>query len=103
MSVTTLVTHLFTEHTPLEKHLRTATTILILAGVLFHSSVFEVAYPNRLVQLYAYPWWRLCLVLLVALATWWCPRVGLATALAVYLYFIDMDTLTNKVFTQSSK
>ncbi len=103
MNVSNLLTQLFTEHTPLERALRTGTTILILAGVLLHSSVFEVAYPNRLVSLYAYPWWRLLLVSLVALATWWCPRVGLATALAVYLYFIDMDTLTNKVFTQSSK
>jgi len=72
---------------------------LILVGVLFlaillFGSVFEISYPHRLVELYAYPWWRLFLVCFVVISTWWCPRVGLLAALAVFFYLNDMHTLT---------
>ena len=86
----------FEEHTPIERHLRTGVTILIFAYVLLSSTVFEASYPKRLVHLYAYPWFRLLLVCLVGLGTWWCPRVGLALGIAVFFYFHDMDLLTSE-------
>ena len=87
----------FEEHTAIDNYLRTGVTIIILAYVLLYSTVFEATYSKRLVDLYAYPWFRLLLVGLVGLGTWWCPRVGLALALAVFFYFNDMHILTNKV------
>ena len=87
--------NLFREHSPTEEFLRTATAVLIFGYVLLFSTVFEATYPTRLVELYAMPWWRLLVVGLVALGAWWCPRVGLALAVAVYFYLNDMHILTS--------
>ena len=48
-----------------------------------------------MVDFYVQPWWRFLIVSLVAVASWWSPRVGLVTALAVFLYLNDMDILTS--------
>ena len=83
------------EGSPFEKNLRTATTIFILAYVLFRGSVMEASYPTRLVELYVYPWWRFLIIGIVMLGTYWCPRVGLALAIAVFFYLNDMHVLTS--------
>ena len=90
---------LFREHTRFEEKLRTGVTIFILGYVLLFSTVFEVQYPTRIVELYAYPWWRLLVILLVAIGAWWCPRVGLALGIAVFFYLNDMHTLTSPFLT----
>lgn len=94
---------LLQENTRFEKGLRTFVTVFILGYVLLFSTVFEAHYPTRIVELYAYPWWRLLIVLLVAVGTWWCPRVGMALAIAVFFYFNDMHILTNPFLSQKSK
>jgi hypothetical protein len=68
---------------------------IILVYILFFGSVFEISYSKRVVELYAYPWWRLLLVSLVGIGAWWCPRVGIVLGLAIFLYLNDMDTLTS--------
>jgi hypothetical protein len=87
--------NLFREGTTTEAHLRTTVTVIILAYVVLYSTIFEARYPTRLVELYAYPWWRLLVIGLVALGAWWCPRVGLALAVAVFFYLSDMHILTS--------
>ena len=94
---------LFEEHTPFERFLRTAVTVIILGYVAFYSSVFEASYPTRMVELYAFPWWRLIVVSLVILGTWWCPRVGLAMAVAVFFYLNDMEILTSPFISSKTK
>jgi hypothetical protein len=97
------VTALFQEHTPLEAGLRTGVTVLILAYVLFFGSVFEATYPTRIVELYAMPWWRLVVVILVGIGAWWCPRVGLALAVAAFFYLNDMHILTSPFLNAPTK
>ena len=43
---------------------------VLIVGVLLitYSTVFEVEYSQKLIQLYMYPWWRILLVLLVLCA-----------------------------------
>lgn len=94
---------IFKEGTLAESRLRTGVTVAILAYVLFFSSLFEVTYPTRIVELYAYPWWRLLVVSLVALGAWWCPRVGLAMAVAVFFYLNDMHILTSPFHSSKTK
>ena len=86
----------FKEHSPAEEYLRTGTTLTILLFVVLHSSVFGSTYPVRLQELYVHPWWRLLVIGLVGLGTWWCPRVGLATALLVFFYLNTMAALSNQ-------
>lgn len=69
--------------------------IIILLYILFAGSVFEISYPKELVDLYTYPWWRILVVVLVVVGAWWCSRIGLVMALAVFLYLNDMDVLTS--------
>ena len=78
----------------LDQYLRLGVIGLILSYVFFYGSVFEESYPHKLVELHDQPWWRLILVLLVAIGAHWCPRVGLAVGIAVYLYLNDMHILT---------
>lgn len=85
----------FDEGTPFEKNLRTAVTVIILTYVVLRGSVLETSYPTRLVELYVHPWWRILVVGLVALGAWWCPRVGLAMAIAVFFYLNDVHVLTS--------
>ena len=94
---------IFKEGTLAESRLRTGVTLAILAYVLFFSSLFEATYPTRIVELYAYPWWRLLVVSLVALGAWWCPRVGLAMAVAVFFYLNDMHILTSPFHSSKTK
>lgn len=94
---------IFKEGTLAESRLRTGVTLAILAYVLFFSSLFEATYPTRIVELYAYPWWRLLVVSLVALGAWWCPHVGLAMAVAVFFYLNDMHILTSPFHSSKTK
>ena len=94
---------LFEENSPFEQMLRVLVVVGVLSYVLFFGSVFEAHYPTRLVELYAYPWWRLLIVLLVALGAWWCPRVGLALAAAAFFYLNDMSILTSPFLTPQTK
>jgi hypothetical protein len=68
---------------------------VLIVGVLLiaYSTVFEVEYSQKLIQLYMYPWWRVLLVLLVLCASLWCPRVAIVVALAVFFYLGDIHTL----------
>jgi hypothetical protein len=88
-------TDYFREGTSFESGLRTGVTALIILYVILYGTVFEAKYPTRLVELYAFPWWRLLIVSLVALGAWWCPRVGLALGVAVFFYLSDMHILTS--------
>ena len=82
---------LFTVDTVLES----SVLLLIFSYILFFGSVFEESYSKEMVDYYVQPWWRILIVSLVVVGAWWSPRVGLAMALAVFLYLNDMDILTS--------
>ena len=72
---------------------------LALFAVLFiwlisYGSVFEREYDNKLVELFHQPWWRLLVSILLFFAAAWCPVIGLASALVIFFYFLDLETLT---------
>ena len=60
---------------------------------LYEGSVLESPYSKELVRLYGFPFWRFVLVLLVILASYWCPRVGAMLALTVFFYIEDLERL----------
>ncbi len=72
--------------------------ILVVAGLfiwnLYEGSVLESPYTKELVRLYSFPLWRAVLVLLVLLATYWCPRVGVMLAITVFFYIEDLEKLS---------
>jgi hypothetical protein len=69
--------------------------IVAVVGILlvFYSTVFEVEYSTKLVELYLLPWWRLLVTLLILVGAIWCPRVAIVVATLVFFYFADMHTL----------
>jgi len=73
-------------------------SIGLLVYLLFHATVFEMPYTARCVELYAYPWWRLFLVLSVVILAWWDIRIGVLAGISLVLYFHDMDLLTSEAF-----
>ena len=60
---------------------------------LYEGSVFEAPYDSSLVKLYGFPLFRFALVLALLVASYWCPRVGIMVALAVFFYIEDMEKL----------
>lgn len=60
---------------------------------LYEGSVFEAPYDSTLVKLYGFPLFRFALVLALLVASYWCPRVGIMVALAVFFYIEDMEKL----------
>ena len=73
--------------------LRLAMVIIISVILVLYSTVFEVEYSTKLVELYLLPWWRLLVALLIVVGAIWCPRVAIVVAALVFFYFADMHTL----------
>lgn len=72
---------------------RTLVTAILFVWNVYEGSVFESPYDKTLVRLYGFPLFRFMLVLLVLVASYWCPRVGAMTAIAVFFYIEDMEKL----------
>lgn len=70
-----------------------ATSVLFIWN-LYEGSVLESPYSKEFVQLYGFPLWRFVLVLAVLFATYWCPRVGIMLAIAVFFYIEDLEKLS---------
>ena len=68
-------------------------TAILFVWNVYEGSVFESPYDKTLVRLYGFPLFRFMLVLLVLVASYWCPRVGAMTAIAVFFYIEDMEKL----------
>jgi len=73
--------------------LRILTLVIAVVILVGYSTVFEVEYSQKLIQLYMYPWWRILAVLLVLTASLWCGRVAVLVALIVFFYVADAHTL----------
>jgi hypothetical protein len=73
--------------------LRALSIVLVGVILLNYSTIFEVEYNSKLIDLYTQPWWRLMLILLTISAAMWCPRVGILITLLVFFYLADMETL----------
>ena len=73
---------------------RILVTAILFIWNLYEGSVLESPYSKEFVKLYAFPLWRFVLVLLVFLATYWCPRVGVMLAIAVFFYIEDLEKLS---------
>jgi hypothetical protein len=72
---------------------RTLVTAILFVWNVYEGSVFESPYDKTLVRLYGFPLFRFMLVLLVLVASYWCPRVGAMAAIAVFFYIEDMEKL----------
>ena len=82
---------------------RIVVTAIFFIWNLYEGSVFEAPYDNALMNLYGFPLFRLVLVLLLVVATYWCPRVGIMVALAVFFYIEDMEKLRRPWVTYETK
>jgi uncharacterized membrane protein len=63
------------------------------AVLVMNSTVFEVKYSDKLIDLYLQPIWRILVIFLVIAAAVWCPRVGIVIALLAFFYLNDMEAL----------
>jgi len=89
--------------TMLDATARTLVVSVLLIWNLYEGSVFEAPYDKTLFQLYGFPLFRFVLVLLVLVASYWCPRVGVMLGLAVFFYFEDMEKLRRPWITYEKK
>lgn len=82
---------------------RTLVASVFLIWNLYEGSVFEAPYGKQLFSLYGFPLFRFALVLFILVASYWCPRVGVMVALAVFFYFEDMEKLRRPWITYEKK
>ena len=90
-------TSILEPHGVADTGLRTLAILGLSAWLFFYGMVFQEPYGDTLTELYLYPWWNILLVLMVAAAAIWCPRVGILAGLAVLLYLSDMAALTSPI------
>jgi hypothetical protein len=82
---------------------RIVVTSIFLIWNLYEGSVFEAPYDKTLFTLYSFPLFRFALVLLILVASYWCPRVGVMVGLAVFFYIEDMEKLRRPWITYEKK
>lgn len=69
--------------------------IFVLSIWIFSRSLlYQAEYPTRLVELYDEPMWRIAMLGLTLVTFMWCPNAGILLALAVIMYFSDLESLT---------
>ena len=56
----------------------------------------DTHYPHKLVLLYAYPLWRLFLLVAFVIGSMWSMSVSMMMGLALFFYFMDMQLLLYK-------
>ena len=60
---------------------------------LFEGTVLESPYPEALLKLYDFHFWRFLVAIAVIISSYWCPHVGAMVALTVFFYIEDLEKL----------
>jgi len=66
-------------------------TGLVFAWNLYYGALIQTAYPQSLVSLYVYPFWRVLLVMFLLVAASMSKEIALMVALAIFFYFMDVS------------
>ena len=77
----------------IEQVLKMLVVFVLFIYIVFSSTVFEVEYNKRLVNLYPHPWWRLLLVTMIVIGWHWSPLIGVLIGIIVFFYLHDMYLL----------
>ena len=77
----------------IEQVLKMLVVFVLFIYIVFSSTVFEVEYNKRLVNLYPHPWWRLLLVTMIVIGWRWSPLIGVLIGIIVFFYLHDMYLL----------
>lgn len=75
---------------------KTVFTLFFFLWNVFEGAKIDTQYPHKLVVLYFYPLWRILLVATLVAATYWCHRLGMMMAFAVFFYLMDIQLLLYK-------
>ena len=67
--------------------------LLVIVILISYSTLFEEHYSQKLTYLYIHPWWRFLVLFLLIAAALWSPRLGIMSALLIFFYLSDMNTL----------
>jgi hypothetical protein len=63
---------------------------------LIEGAVYEHQYPLAMIHIYPLAIWRIVLVVLIILASDWCPSVTLMLAFFVFFYIMDLEVTIEK-------
>ncbi len=74
---------------------RLALAVALAAWLLLVGTHLETPYPEPLVEAYALPITRIALLILVLLAGYWCPTVGILAALSYVTLGADVLFFTH--------
>lgn len=76
--------------------LKAVVVLVFFCWNLIEGAVFENEYPAVMVGLYEYPIWRVLFVILLILATEWCPNVAIMIAFTLFFYIMDIEVTMRK-------
>ena len=82
------------------KTIDSALKLILTAGLLgwniIEGAIYEHQYPLVMIHLYPLAIWRIALVVLIILASVWCPSVTLMLTYFVFFYIMDLEVTIEK-------
>ena len=82
------------------KTIDSALKLILTAGLLgwniIEGAIYEYQYPLVMIHLYPLAIWRIALVVLIILASDWCPSVTLMLTYFVFFYIMDLEVTIEK-------
>ena len=80
----------------IDSALKLILTVGLLGWNIIEGAIYEHKYPLVMIYLYPLAIWRIALVVLIILASDWCPSVTLLLAFFVFFYIMDLEVTIEK-------
>lgn len=80
----------------IENGIKLALTASLFIWNLIEGSVYENQYPLVMVHVYPIAVWRIALIVLIILASDWCPSLTLMLMYFVFFYIMDLEITIDK-------
>jgi hypothetical protein len=81
-------------------HIQNGIKLVLIAALfvwnLIEGSVYQNQYPLVMVHVYPIAIWRIALIVLIILASDWCPSLTLMLMYFVFFYIMDMEITIEK-------
>ena len=81
----------------IDKSLRLFVSVILFGILLLNGTLMEAVIPPNLVINYSSRIWQILSLVIVLLAGFWCPTVGILAGGIYLMYMLDMETLTKPI------
>jgi hypothetical protein len=87
---------LFELYKNFDMYLKLAVVASLFVWNVIEGSIYENQYPLAMIHIYPMAIWRIALIILIILASDWCPSATLMLAYFVFFYIMDLEVTIEK-------